>query len=442
MIDFADRTVVVIGAGRAGRAAVRLLLDRGARVRLLEKQSSNAAGEWPADRVQIRSDGDRAALEGASLVVPSPGVARTHPVLAEAEAASVPVWSEIELAAAFLSCPIVAITGTNGKSTTTVLIGNILRHAGGRVFVGGNLGIPLAEAAIDALPYDYAVAEVSSFQLEWIERFRPRVAVWLNLTADHQDRYESVDAYEAAKAALLGQLRSGDTAVLNRDDARVWRHRGAVGGEVFSFGAAEVDEGVYVDGDEAVVRRHGAEWRIGLAGRHLRGAHNCENMMAAVAVAAVLDVPVAAVESALQATTGLPHRLEFVAEKAGARFYDDSKATNIGAVEKSIASFADPIVLLLGGYDKGGDFGSLRDMIASRVDRVVCFGAAGPSIAAQLSGISPLEVVPGVADAVRTAAASARPGQAVVLAPGCASFDEFRDYTERGRRFRAVVEAL
>jgi len=442
MIDLADKTVVVIGAGRAGRASVRLLLDRGALVRLLEKEPSNVAGDWPSDRVKVTSDGDAAALEDASLVVPSPGVARSHPVLVAAQANAVPIWSEIELASRYLACPIVAITGTNGKSTTTVLIGNILRQAGGRVFVGGNLGIPLADAATDPRPYDFAVAEVSSFQLEWIERFRPRVAVWLNLTPDHQDRYATVESYEAAKAALLGQLRAGDTAVLNRDDARVWSHRGDVQGEVFSFGLSEVDEGVYFDRGDAVVRRGGGEARIALAGRPLRGAHNCENMMAAVAVASVLGIPSAAVESALDATTGLPHRLEFVAEKAGARFYDDSKATNVGAVEKSIASFDDPIVLLLGGYDKGGDFGSLRDLIAARVERVVCFGAAGPSIAAQLGGISTFDVVPGVAEAVRLAASRARPGQAVVLAPGCASFDEFHDYADRGRRFRALVESL
>ncbi len=441
MIDLADKTVVVIGAGRAGRAAVRLLLERGARVRLLEKKPPSTADAWPA-RVEIGSDTDGGALTGASLVVPSPGVARNHPLLSAAVAAGVSVWSEIELASRFLTCPMVAITGTNGKSTTTVLIGNILRQAGRRVFVGGNLGTPLAEAVTDGVAYDDAVVEVSSFQLEWIEEFRPRVALWLNLTPDHLDRYDGVESYEDAKANLLRELRAGDVAVLNRDDARVWRHRNEVGAEVFSFGFTEVAEGVFFERGDAVVRRAGSERRVALAGRPLRGAHNCENMMAAIAVATVLDVPFAALEAALAATTGLPHRLEFVAEKAGARFYDDSKATNIGAVEKSIASFDDRIVLLLGGYDKGGDFRTLRDVIAARVERVVCFGAAGPSIAAQLDGASPCDVVPGVTEAVQSAASRARPGQAVVLAPGCASFDEFLDYGERGRRFRALVEAL
>jgi UDP-N-acetylmuramoylalanine--D-glutamate ligase len=445
--ELAGKTAVVVGSGRAGAAATRLLLAQGARVRLLEKNPAATGGDWPSG-VDLGGDADAGALSGADLLVPSPGVARSHPLLVAAAAAAVPVWSEIELAARFLTCPIVAITGTNGKSTTTVLIGDILRHAGHRVFVGGNLGTPLADAVTGgdgAEVYDYAVAEISSFQLEWIERFRPRVAVWLNLTPDHLDRYAGVDEYEDYKAALLRQLRAGDVAVLNRDDARVWRRRAdalAGGAEVFSFGGAPVDQGVFLDGGDAVVRRRDREARVRLAGRPLAGAHNRENMMAAIAAAVVLDVPLAVVDAALEAAVSLPHRLELVAEKGGARWYDDSKATNVGAVEKSIASFAGGVVLLLGGYDKGGDFASLREPIAARVARVVCFGAAGPAIAAQIDGAAPCDVVAGVADAVRAAAARVRPGQTVVLAPGCASFDEFRNYEERGRRFRALVEAL
>lgn len=438
----AGKAAVVIGAGRSGVAATRLLVARGANVRLLDK-SAAPAGDWPRDRVDVGVDSGAAALAGADLIVPSPGVARTHPLLMAAVAAGVPIWSEIELAARFLDCPIVAITGTNGKSTTTVLIGNVLRALGLRVFVGGNLGTPLADA-VGEQPYDFAVAEISSFQLEWIERFRPRVAVWLNLTPDHLDRYADVDEYEEFKAVLLRQLGPGDVAVLNRDDARVWARRGLAldgGAEVFSFGEAEVDDGVYGAGGDAVVRRHGGEMRVRIDGRPLRGAHNRENMMAAVATAAVLAVPPAAVDRAFDATTGLPHRLELVAEKRGVRYYDDSKATNVGAVEKSIASFDGGVVLLLGGYDKGGDFASLRALIEARVARLVCFGAAGRSIAAQLDGV-PCEVVGGLAEAVRAAAATALSGQTVLLAPGCASFDEFRNYEERGRRFRALVEEL
>ncbi len=441
MTELLDKNAVVIGAGRAGTAATRLLLDHGARIRLLDKTRA-ATSEWPPDRVQLGGDADPDALVDADVVVPSPGVARDHQLLVSAVSAGVPVWSEIELAARFLSCPIVAITGTNGKSTTTVLIGNILRESGHEVFLGGNLGTPLAEAVTGGGSYDFAVVEVSSFQLEWIEEFRPRVAVWLNLTPDHLDRYDSLASYEDAKAALLRQLQPGDVAVLNRDDARVWSHRSEVSGEVFSFGGSEVDEGVFLDRECAVVRRAGAEQRIALDDRPLLGAHNRENMMAAIAVATVLDVPVAAIEAGLDSMSGLPHRLELVAVKGGVRYYDDSKATNVGAVEKSIASFDGGLVLLLGGYDKGGDFGSLRESVASRVDRLVCFGTAGPTIADRLAGAAPCDVVPGLTEAVQLASRQARAGQTVVLAPACASFDEFRDYTERGRRFRSLVEAL
>ncbi len=441
MIDLSNKRAVVIGAGRAGRAALRLLLECGASVLLLERDPSSLENDWDGQRVEIAGDELVTALEGASLVIPSPGVPRSHPLLLAAVAQGIPIWSEIELAGRCLTCPIIAITGTNGKSTTTVLIGNVLQQAGHSVFVGGNLGTPLAEAVTCGASYDYAVVEVSSFQLEWLDEFRPRVAVWLNLTADHLDRYEGIEDYAEAKASLLDQLDPSGVAVLNRDDSTVWRYRDRVAGEVFSFGLDAVERGVYFDRGEAVVRRDG-ETRVALSGRPLRGAHNCENMMAAVAVAATLGVSQEAIETALDGTTGLPHRLEFVGERGGAKFFDDSKATNIGAVEKSIASFEDRIILLLGGYDKGGDFRALRSSLAARVERVVCFGAAGPSIAAQLDGAVGCDVVRGVADAVLSAASRARPGQSVVLAPGCASFDEFRDFAERGRRYRALVEAL
>lgn len=441
MTNLANKTVIVIGAGRAGAASSRLLVERGARVRLLEKNPAGIARELIDIGVVVSGDENADALDAADLVVPSPGVARSHPLLRAAVERGIAVWSEVELAARFLSCPIVAITGTNGKSTTTVLVGNILREAGHHVFVGGNLGTPLAAAVSHDEAYDYAVVEVSSFQLEWLDSFRPRVAVWLNLTADHLDRYDGLADYEDAKAALLRQLGADGVAVVNRDDPRVWARRADCAGELFSFGLDPVAHGVYFDSGAAVVRR-GGESRVALGGRPLRGAHNSENMMAALAVAAVLEVPMDAVDRAFDATANLPHRLQFVGEKAGAQYYDDSKATNIGAVEKSIASFDSPIILLLGGYDKGSDFRSLRESVAERVERVVCFGAAGPQIASQLAGAVHCEIVEGVADAVRSAAARARPGQSVVLAPGCASFDEFRDYADRGRQYRAMVDRL
>jgi UDP-N-acetylmuramoylalanine--D-glutamate ligase len=440
---FDGMAAVVIGAARSGRGAVRVLAGHGARVRVLERDPRAVrAADWPTG-VDLRlGDDQRESLDGVDLVVPSPGVPREHPVLQRALARGIPVWSEIELASRLLSCPILAITGTNGKSTTTVLLGNMLTADGRHVFVGGNLGTPLSDAVTSGERWDAAVAEVSSFQLEWVPSFRPAVAVLLNLTPDHQDRYPIAADYGAAKANLLVHQESGDTAVLNRDDPWVWAQRRRTRATVLSFGRDPVEFGTFVDGDEVVVWGPGQPQRYGFAESPLQGAHNRENLLAAITAASSWGVSSAAIRAGMRQTAGLPHRLELVREWHGARWYDDSKATNVGAVEKSIDSFAGGIVLLLGGYDKGGDFSALRPRLAARVARVICFGKAAATIADQLGAAAAPHQVPDLAGAVQLAAALARPGQVVVLAPGCASFDEFRDYHERGLRFRALVEAL
>jgi UDP-N-acetylmuramoylalanine--D-glutamate ligase len=443
MTALGGASAVVIGAGRSGRAAARLLAGLGTRVTVLEtRRDVEPDPTWPAGvnfRTGADDPGDLAAFD---FVVPSPGVARDHPVLRRAVERGVPVWSEIELASRFLSCPILAVTGTNGKSTTTVLLGAILAAEGRKVFVGGNLGTPLCDAIGDGCAYEAAVAEVSSFQLEWVPSFRPRVAVLLNLTPDHQDRYASMREYGEAKAAILAHQESDDIAILNRDDPWVWEQRRRTRATVVSFGREPVEFGTYLDGDEVVVYTRGAPQRYPLAESPLRGAHNRENIQAAVTAAAAVGVSSTAVHRALRQTSGLPHRLEFVREHRGVRYFDDSKATNVGAVEKSIASFAEGILLLLGGYDKGGDFGVLSRHLGRPVDEVIYFGAAGPQLAAQLQPAGGATIAPTLARAVELAAERARPGQVVLLAPGCASFDEFSDYAARGRHFRSLVEAL
>jgi UDP-N-acetylmuramoylalanine--D-glutamate ligase len=434
---------VVIGAARSGRGAVRVLAARGARVRVLERDAgARRDADWPAS-VELRvGDDQQESLDGIDLVVPSPGVPRTHPLLARAVARGVPVWSEIELASRLLSCPVLAITGTNGKSTTTLLLGNMLQAHGLHTFVGGNLGTPLTDAVSSGECWDAAVAEVSSFQLEWVPSFRPLVAVLLNLTPDHQDRYPNPADYGEAKANLLIHQESGDTAALNRDDPWVWAQRRRTRATVLSFGRDPVEFGTFIDGDDAVVWGVGQPQRYALADSPLAGAHNRENLLAAITAASAWGVSPEAIRSGMRQTRGLPHRLELVRAHAGVRWYDDSKATNVGAVEKSIDSFSGGVVLLLGGHDKGGDFAALRPRISERVAEVICFGDAGSRIADQLGAGVRSRRVGGLADAVQLAASLARPGQVVVLAPGCASFDEFRDYRERGERFRAWVEAL
>jgi UDP-N-acetylmuramoylalanine--D-glutamate ligase len=443
MSELTGTRALVIGAGRAGRSSARLLAARGAQVRVVERDPAAACGaDWPEGVDLIAGDERAALLDGITLVVPSPGVPHDHVLLDGALARGVPVWSEIELAARFLACPVLAITGTNGKSTTTTLLGAMLQAAGQRVFVGGNLGTPLADAALDPSPWDAAVAEVSSFQLEWVPSFAPRVAVLLNLTPDHQDRYANPDDYRDAKANLLRHQGDGDFAVLNRDDAWVWEQRHHTRASVLSFGREPVEFGTYLDGDDAVAWSAGQPQRYDLSTSPLAGAHNRENLLAAITAATAWSTPPDAIRAAIRATTALPHRLELVSERGGVRWYDDSKATNVGAVEKSLDSFPGGIVLLLGGYDKGGDFTALRPRLAARVARTICFGKAGPAIAAQLGAAAAPVVVADLAAAVHSAAAAARAGQVVILAPGCASFDEFRNYAERGQRFRALVEDL
>jgi UDP-N-acetylmuramoylalanine--D-glutamate ligase len=442
MTPLADRPIAVIGAGRTGQSVVRFLVAQGARVTVFERATTgSAAGALPSG-VTLRPDDQIAALDRTELVITSPGIPREHPLLKQAVARGLPVWSEIELASRFLSCPIIGVTGTNGKSTTTVLLGAMMVASGERTFIGGNLGTPLIDAVSSDTDYTAAVVEISSFQLEWIETFRARVSVLLNLTPDHLDRYRSVQEYGAAKARLLATQGDGDCAVLNRDDPWVWEQRHQTAATVISFGRDPVEFGTFVEGEDIVVWGAKGIERYALRDSPLRGEHNRENIQAAVTAATAWGAPSNAIRRALRETTGLPHRLEHVAERNGVHYYDDSKGTNVGAVEKSLLSFPAGIVLLLGGYDKGGDFRPLIPLIRDRTAAVLCFGGAGPQIAAQLGASVCIEVVANLAAAVARAAQLAQPGQTVLLSPGCASFDEFRDYQERGQRFRALVEGM
>ncbi len=443
-IQVAGRHFLVIGAGKTGQSVATFLSRYGGRVRLVERTAATLERSSLPSGVDARvGDDAENVLDGIDVVIPSPGVARGHVLLRRAVSRGLPVLSEIELASRVLTCPILAVTGTNGKSTTTVLLGEMLKAAGQRVFVGGNLGTPLIEACLSDEQLEAAVVEVSSFQLEWVYTFRPQIALLLNLTPDHLDRYSSLGEYQRAKAALLDAQQPGDVAVLNRDDPWVWEQRRRTRAAAISFGREPVEFGSFLDdnsiiywGPEPLPRRFPLDAAL------LQGAHNQENMMAAVTAAALWGVPDRAIQSALDHTVALPHRLQLVRERAGVRFFDDSKGTNVGAVQKSLASFADHVILLAGGYDKGGDFTALDPLLRGRVKRVVLFGAAGPTIEAQLDGSVPLSRVPDLAAAVRVAAEHARSGDTVLLSPGCASFDEFSNYTARGRRFRELVEAL
>ena len=383
---------------------------------------------------------ETAWLDGIDYLVPSPGVPMDNLLLRQAVARQIPVLSEIELAFRHFPAPLVAITGTNGKSTTTTLIGKMIEADGKKVFLGGNLGAPFIGAVNQS--WDWGVVEISSFQLEWVEEFRPRIALLLNLTEDHLDRYSSFADYCQAKERIFAAQLSSDFAILNRDDSLVWAMRERIAAKVVSFGFDEIADSVFATATEVVWRNGALEERFSLANAKIQGVHNVENIMAAIGAAKCAGVSRRAIEQTLEDFPGLEHRLEFVREKDGVRYYNDSKGTNVGAVVKSLASFSAPVLLLAGGVDKGGDYGPLAELVQKSVCRLVLFGAAKQTIAAALGHLTSTIVVGDLAAAVSDAAAHAQPGDVVLLSPACSSFDQFRNYAERGRLFKTLVQAL
>ncbi|HXG19245.1 MAG TPA: UDP-N-acetylmuramoyl-L-alanine--D-glutamate ligase [Methylomirabilota bacterium] len=446
-MELRDKTVLVIGLRRTGVSVARFVASRGGRVRIADRLSAAALTQEleslsgiPLEERLGRREADADVVAGVDLVVPSPGVPMEAPLLREAEKQGVPIWSEIELAFRFLSCPVLAVTGTNGKSTTTSLLGEMVKQNGQRVFVGGNLGVPLIDAAMDR--YDVAVAEVSSFQLEWVAQFRPRIGVFLNLTEDHLDRHKSLAVYGMTKRAMLTNQKPSDWAVVNRDDPEVWSLAHGLPGKIFSFGWRPVAEGAWIESGVMHIKREGQMTSFPLDQLRLHGRHNLENVMAAASAALLWGVRPDVIASVLAAFTGLPHRLEFVAEKGGVRYFDDSKGTNVGAVVQSLASFPGPVILLAGGVDKGGDYSPLRPLVREKVKRLIVFGQARELIRNALGCETRTLIVETLADAVQEAAAAATPGDTVLLSPACASFDQFNNYAHRGDVFRACVEEL
>ena len=391
--------------------------------------------------ISFRLGGEETSwLDAMDYVVPSPGVPMDNLMLREAVARHLPVLSEIELAQRFFRAPLIAITGTNGKSTTTTLIGAMLKADGRKTFLGGNLGAPFIGAVEDQ--WDWGVVEISSFQLEWVEIFKPHIAVHLNVTEDHLDRYPSFADYRHAKERIFAAQSGADWAILNRDDERVWALRDRLKARVVSFGFSSIAQGVFATDDEIVWRANGSEEHFSLKHVKIQGVHNIENLMAAVAAAKCAGVSRRAIEKTLEEFPGLEHRLEFVREKDGVRYYNDSKGTNVGAVVKSLASFSAPVILLAGGVDKGGEYAPLADGVAKKVRRLVLFGAAKQTIAAALGHLTTTVMVEDLGAAVRDAAAHGQAGDVVLLSPACSSFDQFSNYAERGKVFKARVQEL
>jgi UDP-N-acetylmuramoylalanine--D-glutamate ligase len=445
-MEFSGKGVMVIGLGISGRAAARLLAAHGADLVMTDLRADLARSDLPEGEVHLGAE-DPAWLAGVNLIVASPGVPPTSKLMIAARQQRIPMIGELELGSRFVSAPMVAITGTNGKSTVTVMIGEILQAAGLKTFVGGNLGTPLADAVGGA--YDATVIEVSSYQLELIDTFKPHVGIHLNLTDDHLDRYRDLNEYGHAKARLFENQDSNDWAILNREDAHVWKLAREVRSRVFSFSmerpsnsAAEGAHAIWCEGDCLAFTDARGGGRIAIAGFKLPGRHNLLNAMAAAAAALAMGVARQTIEHAFVGFTGLAHRTEFVREKDGVRYVDDSKGTNVGAVVEALAATRAPVILIAGGVDKGGDYGPLRAPLKEKVRMLILIGAAREKMRAALEGATAIESVTTLADAVRRAASRARDGDTVMLSPACSSFDQFKDYAERGRVFQELVRAL
>jgi UDP-N-acetylmuramoylalanine--D-glutamate ligase len=446
-MELRDKNILVVGFERTGEALCRFLLDRGARVRVTEKKPAEALGArmraFAGRGVVFETGGHRPeSFLGADLIVPSPGVPPL-PELAAAREKGVPVLSEIELAFRFLRGRIVGITGSNGKSTTTTLIHRILEAGGLRSRLAGNIGTPLVSFVDKSRDDDIYVTEISSFQLEYTEKFLPAVAVLLNVSENHIDWHGDFDSYFAAKKKLVLRQPAAGIAVLNRDDARVWALAARTAARVYGFSRTRRPaRGAFVDDGWIVVRDGRPERVLPVSNVKLPGAHNLENVLAAALVGRLHGVPAAVVRRAVRDFRGLEHRLEEVLTVAGVRFVNDSKATTVDATLKALASFDRPIVLILGGRGKGGDFSPLRAAVRKRVRSVVLVGEAAGKMEAALGGVAPAVRAANYREVVRSAFAAARRGDVVLLAPACTSWDMFANFEERGRTFKAEVRRL
>src|SRR5580698_1475255 len=448
-MDVTNKRVLVVGLGKSGVASALFLKARGAHVTVSDtKPQDELKNEIPAllDQgiaVETGGHGER-TFRGQDLIVVSPGVPVDAPLLAQARALGEKVIGEIELAAEFFPGEIVAITGSNGKTTTTTLAGDVLAAGGLSTVVGGNIGTPAISLVERASAETIAVLEVSSFQLETIQTFRPRIAVVLNVTPDHLDRHRTFAAYTDAKARIFENQRADDFAVLNADDPTCVGMATRIKAQVFWFSRKnEVTQGAQVHDSQILFRDPKRQREIMLLSEiPLKGAHNVENVLAAVCVGALSGVEPERIRKAVASFKAVEHRLEYVATIRGVEYYNDSKATNVDATIKALESFPANIHLILGGKDKGSDYSVLNDLLRQRVKQVYTIGAAAAKIEGQIKGAAEIVHAETLANAVKRASESAQPGDVVLLAPACASFDQFRSYEHRGKVFKETVKAM
>jgi len=446
-MDYRNKKILVVGLAKTGVACARFLASKDARVTVTDMRSEAAlAGPLSElaqyDIVRELERHDEATFLGSDLIVVSPGVPMDLPQLVAAQRAGREIISEIELASRFIDVPLAAVTGTNGKTTTTTILGAIFKHNGYHTFVGGNIGNPLIELAESHQIVDQVVAEISSFQLEWITSFRPTVAALLNLSEDHLDRYPNYQAYIDAKLRIFENQTEDDFAVVNRDDPLVWQHAQSFKASLFPFSRKiELEEGIYYKDGVITYRHDGHEECFPTAAIRLQGVHNLENIMAAAACALLLGCRPDETFETILCFESLHHRMEFVREVNGVSYYEDSKATNVGSVEKALESFTN-ITLIAGGKDKGGSYAPLVPLVKGRVQHLVLIGEAAERMEQELGPLTDTRRAKTLEDAVRISAEITTSGGTVLMSPACSSFDMFKDYEERAQRFIAAVKGL
>ncbi|MGH9595760.1 MAG: UDP-N-acetylmuramoyl-L-alanine--D-glutamate ligase [Edaphobacter sp.] len=450
-MDLKNKRVLVVGLGKSGLSAAMFLRAQGARVTVSDTRSAVAlAKEIPAlleAGIMVESGGHGLlTFRRQDLIVVSPGVPMDTPEVKQVVAFGLPVIGELELASRYLQGQVVAITGSNGKTTTTTLVGKIFEDAGVPTLVGGNIGLPVIDLVAESSPETVSVLEVSSFQLETVEEFHPQIAVVLNITPDHLDRHGSFENYAAAKTRITERQTADDFLVLNAEDKAAQMVALKTKAQIYWFsGRRPIKQGAFVHGESILfVAREGAKAEpvMPVSEIPLKGAHNVENVLAAVCAARLGKVPAESIRASVAAFKAVEHRLELVRVLNEVEFYNDSKATNVDATMKALASFPGGIHLILGGKDKDSDYSLMAEMLKERVKIVYTIGSAAEKIERQLQGVVKIVSAETLQVAVAKAAKAAMIGDVVLLSPACSSFDQFENYEQRGRVFRQLVNEL
>ncbi len=448
MFDFKNKKVLVLGMGRSGLAAALLLNHKGAQV-LVNDQGKpeilrRAIRQLKRENIPVKLGAHEFSLvEGMDCIVVSPGIRSELPMLEKARQENIPVISEIELAYQFNRAPLIAVTGSNGKSSTVTLLGEVFKTVGRSTCVGGNIGTALCAICEKLTPEDTLIAEISSFQLENIKNFCPWVSIILNVTPDHQDRYPDFESYYQAKLNIFRNQKAGQFLILNNDDPQLRKIKNVLPQTIRFSQEEPLQKGVFIQNGEVLSTLLGAKTKImAVKDVYHSGIHPLTNILAVIAVALIAKIPPVKIRDSIKKFKGLEHRIEFVRTFREVRYFNDSKATNVDSVQFALSNFKEPVHLIAGGYDKGGDFNQLVSAIQQHVKDVILIGQAAKKMKACWQSLVPLHAAKDMKRAVQLARKLARPGETVLLSPACASFDMFNNFEERGKVYKEQVRAL